>query len=154
MTAYGLVLAGGVGRRMPVTFICYTLCALSLTGIPLFCGFVSKWQLLTAGMGAAGEAVRANVTEPFYAAGLPYLLYAGVAALIIAAFLCAMYTITISVRAFFPVEGKDLYKEREVQEAGPLMLVPIAFFTICSIVLGIIPGPVLAFLTAIGEGRL
>ena len=145
---------GGVGRRMPVTFIFYTLCALSLTGIPLFCGFVSKWQLLTAGMSAAAEAAGANVTKPFYAACLPYLLYAGVAALIIAAFLCAMYTITISVRAFFPVEGKDLYKEREVKEAGPLMLVPIAFFTICSTVLGIVPGPVLAFLTAIGEGRL
>ena len=144
----------GVGKRMPVTFACYTLCALSLTGIPLFCGFVSKWQLLGAGMSAAGDAARAGVTEPLYAAALPYLLYAGAAALIVAAFLCAMYTINISVRAFFPIAEKDRYQNSDVKEAGPLMLVPIAFFAICNVVLGVCPGPVLAFLTAIGEGRL
>ena len=85
---------------------------------------------------------------------LPYLLYAGVAALIIAAFLCAMYTISISVRAFFPLDEKDHYKNSKVREAGPLMLVPIYVFGVCNILFGMFPGPILAVLTAIGEGRL
>lgn len=144
----------GVGRRMPLTFAAYTLGAVSLTGIPPLCGFVSKWQLLTAGSGAAAEALKNRVGDPAVSAILPYLLYAGVAALIIAAFLCAMYSISISVRAFFPVDEKDLYKDSDVREAGPLMLIPIYFFVVCNIVFGAFPGPILAVLQAIGEGRM
>jgi multicomponent Na+:H+ antiporter subunit D len=85
---------------------------------------------------------------------LPYILYAGVAALIIAAFMCAMYTISVSVRAFFPIEDKDLYKDDKVKEVGLLMLIPICVFGVFNIVFGVWPGPILAFLTAIGEGML
>ena len=144
----------GVGHRMPFTFGAYTLCALSLTGIPLFCGFVSKWQLLTATLGAAGQAAQVAVPDSRLSRILPYMLYAGTAALVVAAFLCAMYTLSISVRAFFPMDDKDLYKEQKVQEAGPLMRVPIGVFGIVNLALGVCPGPILAVLTAIGEGRL
>ena len=45
----------GLGRRMPVTFGCLTVASLSLTGIPLFAGFISKWNIaraaFTCGMG-------------------------------------------------------------------------------------------------------
>ena len=73
--------------------------------------------------------------------------------MIAAAFLCAMYSINISVRAFFPVTEKDFYKNSNVKEAGPLMLVPIYVFGACNILFGLFPGPILAILTAIGEGR-
>ena len=157
---------GGIGHRMPYTFAAYTLCALSLTGIPPLCGFVSKWQLLTAGMDAATEAASAaegasgigqaaaGAAGSTVAGILPYILFAGVAALIIAAFLCAMYSINISIRAFFPVEEKDLYKDSGVKEAGPLMLIPIYVFAVCNVLIGLFPGPILEVLTAIGEGRL
>lgn len=144
----------GIGKRMPVTFGAYTLCALSLTGIPPFCGFVSKWQLLRAGLGGAAEAMAARNEADVVSVILPYILYAGVAALIIAAFLCAVYTISISVRAFFPIDGKDLYKDDKVTEASLLMLLPICVFGIINIVFGVCPGPILAVLTAIGEGIL
>ena len=144
----------GIGRRMPFTFAAYTLCALSLTGIPPLCGFVSKWQLMTAGMDAAAAAAKEASADSLVSVILPYLFYAGVAALIVAAFLCAMYSLNISVRAFFPVTDKDLYKDKDVTEAGPLMLIPIYLFGICNIVFGLFPGPILAILTAIGEGRL
>lgn len=42
----------GAGKKMPATFSFYTLAALSLTGIPLFCGFISKWALVMAGIRA------------------------------------------------------------------------------------------------------
>ena len=144
----------GVGRRMPFTFAAYTLCALSLTGIPPLCGFVSKWQLMTAGMDAATTAAKEASADSSVSMILPYLFYAGVTALIIAAFLCAMYSINISIRAFFPVTEKDLYKDSDVKETGPLMLIPIYVFGACNILIGLFPGPILAILTAIGEGRL
>ena len=126
----------GVGRKMPVTFFCFTVGALSLTGIPLFCGFVSKWQLLTAGVRA----------------GTP-LAVAGAAGLIVAAFLCAMYTLTISVRAFFPMKGRDRYADgSEVREADGLMLTPILVFTVVNLVLGFCSGPVMKLVSSIAEG--
>ncbi len=128
----------GIGRRMPVTFICYTLGALSLTGIPFFCGFISKWKLLEAGA----------------AAGTP-LGTAGDCALIAAAFLCAMYTLTISVRAFFPVQGHAGAPQKAAScEAGVLMLLPILVFTAVNVVLGIAPGIILDFIGSIASGSI
>ena len=115
----------GIGRKMPVTFTLYTLSALSLTGIPLFCGFISKWRLLTAGI-SSGQAV-----------GI-----VGMAGLILSAFLCAMYTLNVSIRAFFPMRGSD--------RSG--MLIPICVFSVFNILFGVYPGPVIAFLEMIAQG--
>lgn len=127
----------GVGKRMPVTFVCFTLGALSLIGIPLFCGFVSKWCLLQS---AAEEGTGRGM--------------AGAVCLLAAAFLCAMYTLTISVRAFFPVKGSDLYDRPDctVREADWRMLLPIVFFTVLNLLYGIMPAPVLYLLRQISEG--
>lgn len=133
----------GAGRKMPVTFFFYTLGALSLTGIPLFCGFVSKWALLTA---AAGAGTREGIT--------------GLLCLIAAAFLCAVYTLTISARAFFPAseetkEGKDLFTGadgKEIREAGVRMLFPIVLFGIINLYFGLFPSSVLEFTGRIAEG--
>ena len=35
----------GIGRRMPLTMVCFTMAALSMIGIPPFVGFISKWYL-------------------------------------------------------------------------------------------------------------
>lgn len=127
----------GIGRRMPLTFVCYTLGALSLTGIPLFCGFVSKWQLLMAG---ADEGSFAGLF--------------GSIALVISAFLCAMYTLTISVRAFFPASAKDMYSGQARDEADLLMLLPIVIFTAVNVGLGIFPGGVMGLIGSIAGGAL
>ena len=128
----------GVGRKMPVTFALYTAAALSLTGIPMFCGFVSKWNLITAGLAASGR-----------------LSLAGVFCLVLAAFLCAMYTLTVSVRAWFPIKEKDCYTGRaDVTDPGWRMLVPLGVFSACNILLGLFPGPVMAFLERIASGTL
>jgi NADH-quinone oxidoreductase subunit L len=39
-------LMGGLRRKMPVTFACYLICGLSLAGLPLFSGFLSKDAIL------------------------------------------------------------------------------------------------------------
>jgi multicomponent Na+:H+ antiporter subunit D len=124
----------GVGRRMPLTFTFYTLGALSLTGIHLFCGFISKWRLLLAG---AAAGTMCGVV--------------GDVCLIVAAFLCAMYTLSISIRAFFPVRGTDRYPYG-LKEAGWRMLVPIGFFAFLNILFGVWSGPVMDFISRISSG--
>lgn len=128
----------GVGRRMPWTFGFYTLAALSLIGIPLFCGFISKWNLIMAGLshGSRGGVI-------------------GAAALILAAFLCAVYTLSVSVRAFFPQKGTDRYQDLPGRkEASWMMLGPIAFFGVLNILFGIWSGPIVRFLEQISLGSI
>ena len=126
----------GVGRRMPVTFILYTVSALSLVGIPGLCGFISKWHLVMAGF-EEGSVLAAI----------------GAAALMIAAFLCAIYTLSITVRAFFPMAGTDQYENPgSAHEAHALMLVPIGFFALVNVIFGIWPGPAVDMIGKIAAG--
>lgn len=130
----------GVGRKMPVTFLMYTFSSLSLIGIPSFCGFISKYHLVMAGL-ASGTT----------------LSHIGCAALMAAAFLCAIYTLSVSVRAFFPMAGTDKYintDEYVAQEVNALMLIPICGFTLINIVFGVYPGPLIAFIKHIAYGLM
>lgn len=43
----------GIGKRMPVTTICFTLGALSMIGFPPFNGFISKWFLALGALNVA-----------------------------------------------------------------------------------------------------
>ena len=124
----------GAGAVMPYTFTAYTLGAMSLTGIPLFCGFVSKWTLLSAGLGAGGTAA-----------------LIGTLALIVSAFLCAIYTLTVSIRAFFASE--TLYAPG-IREADWRMLTPIWFFTAVNFYFGMFPGAIMDFLSRIANGLM
>ena len=38
----------GLGRAMPITFFCFVLCSLSLAGLPLTAGFISKLYIIKA----------------------------------------------------------------------------------------------------------
>ncbi len=127
----------GVGKKMPVTFVCYTLGALSLTGVPMFCGFISKWKLLNAGL---KEGSVFGLT--------------GIICLIISAFLCAIYTLTVSLRAFFSQPDKDLYPEESgaVREADIMMLIPIVVFTAANVAIGIYSTPVMDYIERIVRG--
>lgn len=125
----------GIGRKMPVTFACFTISALSLSGIPPLCGFVSKWQLLQAGIQAGTRAA-----------------WFGTGALLTAAFLCAIYTLTICIRAFFPRKIADPGKMEDIREADWRMLVPVGFFTVLNLVFGIWQAPVLNALNGIATG--
>ena len=125
----------GIGRKMPLTFTLYTTGALSLTGVPLFCGFISKWKLFEAG--AASESA---------------LGVAGVAALIIAAFFCAIYTISVSVRAFFPGKDEDNFSDSPVGDPNIKMLFPIIFFSLVNVFFGIFPAVIMNFLNSLSGG--
>ena len=79
---------GGLAGRMPVTFACFTVAATALMGIPPMPGFFSKWNIAAAA--ASGN----------------YLEIAGIGALMLSAFLTAIYLMTIVSKAYFPAGGK------------------------------------------------
>ena len=116
----------GLGRKMPVTFACFTVSALALTGIPLFNGFVSKWQLLLA----AADAGTAWA-------------YLGAGALLVSALLTALYMFTVAARAWFPGGDRDLGPIAAVREADWRMSLPHVLLAAACLVFGCWPQPIL-----------
>lgn len=109
----------GIGRKMPFTFIFFTVSALSLTGIPPFCGFISKWYIAEASIQAQNP-----------------LATVGVVILLISAFLTAIYMISPVIKAFFP--RKDSTNDvSDVKEANALMQIPMGICAVLCIILGI-----------------
>lgn len=116
----------GLGKRLPVTFACFTVSALALTGIPLFSGFISKWQLLQAA---------ADAGDP--------MAYVFVGALLVSALLTAIYMLTPACRGFFPGRDRDLTSLAAVREADWRMTVPHLILAAGCLVLGCWPRPIL-----------
>ena len=123
----------GVGKKMPWTFGLFTLSSIGLIGFPLTSGFVSKYQLVMAGL---------------HQGSAPGIF--GIICLIISAVLCSIYTLTISVRAFFPPKGQDCFEhDDKVHEASLLMLIPIGLFVILTYAFGMWPGGVLRLIGSV-----
>lgn len=116
----------GLGRKMPVTFACFTVSALALVGIPPFSGFVSKWQLLSAAAGS--EQIPA---------------YIGAGVLLLAALLTAIYMFTTVRRAWFPDRDADLSGLPAIRDAGWRMLVPMAVLAVGILLTGLFAQPIL-----------
>lgn len=74
----------GIGKRMPITMLAFTVGALSMIGLPPTAGFISKWYIMTAAM----------QTEDLFV----LLVLFG------STMLNAAYFIPISYRAFFKEE--------------------------------------------------
>lgn len=128
----------GAGKRMPVVFGAFTVCSLSLMGVPLFCGFVSKYKLLLA-------AATDGTVFGWIVTG----------ALLAAALLCAIYMLTVVIRAFFPLGEKDLFADRPgVRDPDWRMLLPIVLFAALCIVFGIFPGALVKLAETVAVGAL
>jgi NADH-quinone oxidoreductase subunit L len=105
---------GGLGRRMPVTAGVFVAGGLALAGVPLFAGFFSKDQILTA----AYESGRTGLW---------------VVALV-ASFFTALYVIRAAVLTFF---GRPRY-EGELHESPPVMTVPMVLLAVGAVAGGIL----------------
>jgi len=120
----------GLGRRMPVTFGAFVIFALSLTGVPLFNGFVSKWSLASAAVESGG------IFE-----------LAGIVVLLISALLTAIYMLNVCIRAYFPGEKTDTKALVRVREASDLMTVPMAILAGACIFFGVSSQPVIELIS-------
>ena len=112
----------GLGKRMPLTFACFTAAACALTGIPPFNGFVSKWYI---GLAAVGEGSVAS--------------YLGFVAILISALLTAIYMFQVVVKAWFPAQGTELPTPESAHEAGPFMIVPMLILAALCLLMGLFP---------------
>lgn len=132
----------GLGRRMPVTFSCLLTASLSLMGIPLFAGFISKWNICRA----------AFLYADHYTAGPgSWLPCVGVAVILYSALMTGIYMLSVLIRAWAPVRGEEEESfARAASDPGWMMLVPLVIFAAVILLIGLYSGPLMEFLTAIG----
>lgn len=103
----------GIGRLMPWTMGAFVIGGLSLIGVPLTVGFISKWQLILASMQA----------EMWYIAAL----------ILLSSLLAVVYVWRVVEIAYF----KDPQGETKVKEAPLSMLIPLWVMALGSIYFGI-----------------
>ncbi|MBO4235520.1 MAG: proton-conducting membrane transporter [Firmicutes bacterium] len=115
----------GIGRKMKVTMIVFTIASFALVGIPPLPGFFSKW-FLTAAAFKSGSSIFA---------------YGGTVILAVSALLTAIYLFSICVSAFVPGEDFDDSVNEGVQDPNRYMTIPLIILAIAIIIFGILVEP-------------
>ena len=109
----------GIGRKMPYTMAAFTIGSLGICGLPVTVGFIGKWNIaLGALQGGKGIFI---------------------AVLIGSALLNIGYFAPVVFTSFFK-KPTEISVREGYQEAGLLMLVPLALTAFFSLLLGIFPG--------------
>lgn len=125
----------GLGYRMPWVFAAFTVSSLGLMGVPGLAGFISKWNLASAAVDTGNP-----------------LAYGGIGCLLLSALLTAIYMLTMVARAFFPVKGMENEANQEAKDPNWKMVLPLAVFTVFTVLFGLYSQPLMRFLTAVAEG--
>lgn len=108
----------GIGKQMPLTMGAFTVVSLGMTGIPLFSGFIGKWNLLLGSLEAGN--------------------WLAILVLLAGSILAAIYLFPIIKQAYFTT-NQDYAKLKE----NTIMIVPILILAGTILLLGIFPRPVL-----------
>jgi multicomponent Na+:H+ antiporter subunit D len=103
----------GLGKKMPITFTCFAIGAVGMTGFPPTAGFITKW-FIAVGALEAGHVIFVLV-------------------LLLSAMLNAAYFLPVVYNAFFKKPEAD---DTEYDEAPWMMLGPIVVTTILILILG------------------
>lgn len=130
----------GLGKKMPITMVAFTIGAISIIGLPPMAGTWSKW-FLTVG---ALEADKLII----------------VAVLMISSLLNIAYLLPIPIKAFFNKKGVDdqPWSWQQTQEAPLPMLIALGITSLGCIVLFFYPQPLIDLINLIpgvatnGEG--
>jgi len=105
----------GLGRQMPWTMAAFTIAGLSLIGVPLTVGFVSKWYLVTGALAQDNWIVAALV--------------------LLGSLLAVVYVGRVLEAAYFRTATDDASKT--VKEAPLGMLIPTWFLVLANLYFGI-----------------
>lgn len=122
----------GIGKEMPLLMWCYTIASLGLIGIPPTGGFISKWYL-------AEGALSSGIT------GFDWI---GPVILLVSALLTAGYLLPVTVYGFFPGADFD-YENLKKKEPSRLMTIPVLVLTALSVLIGLFPEGIIAYLSRI-----
>ncbi len=126
----------GLGHRMPFVFVVYTIMGLSLTGIPLFAGFISKWNIAQA-------AVETGESYPY--------AYLAVAVLLYSALMTGIYMLTVASRAWFPDKG-NADASPKASDPNWEMKLPLGIFAAAVLLFGLYSEPLMQILRAVAAG--
>ena len=124
-----------MGRQMKIVFGCFTVSALGLMGVPGFAGFISKWSL----------------TEAAVDSGFP-LAWVGIAALLISAFLTAIYMLGVVHRAYFPKRSFNDASIAGAKDPGWQMCLPLLICAAAVVLLGLFSEPLMTFIRDVARG--
>lgn len=129
----------GLAKKMP--FVCFTfvIFSLSLIGIPLFAGFVSKWNI-------AAAAMDTGASYPF--------AYLAVGVLLYSALMTAVYMLTVAVRLWFPDRGYDRASNEGITDPNWEMKLPLGIFAAVVLMFGLYSEPLMRILRVIAAGGL
>ena len=125
----------GIGGRLPVSSACFVISSLGLIGIPLTCGFISKYYIITSLI----------ETHNLYAT-------IGILAIVVSSILTVIYTMTIVIKMYFPGNSFDYNEVRDFKEVPNLMLVPIIITTASVVFLGLFSSQMIDFFKLIAQG--
>ena len=121
----------GIGKKMPITFACFTVLSLSLIGIPPTGGFFSKWYLATAALESSDIGA---------------LSWLAPAILLLSALLTAGYLLQITIKAFFKKEADA--DTATVKEPAAMTLV-LAVLALVALVGGLLAAQTGGLLTTV-----
>jgi len=129
-----------LGKNMPWTMWMFTICAISLVGIPPLGGFIAKWYI------AEGALI----------AGTPVFSWLVPIVLLISAMLTAGYLLPPAVSAFFGgmAHGEVQAAFKEKSDPSLMMMVPIFILTLAILLLGIFPGYMIETFTKLANSLL
>jgi NADH:ubiquinone oxidoreductase subunit 5 (subunit L)/multisubunit Na+/H+ antiporter MnhA subunit len=113
---------GGLGKFMPLTFASFFVAALSISGIPPFNGFVSKWMIYQ-GLIASGQN-----GSSLWIVWLVAAMFGS--ALTLASFMKLAHAIFLGVPS-------HLVLSKNVKDAGFGMAVPMVFLSLLCVLFGI-----------------
>ena len=121
-----------MGKSMPKTFLCFTVAGLSLVGVPMTAGFVSKWYLalgaLQTGSGLLG--------------------FVGISVIMVSALLTAGYLVSVTAKVYFAKRSDEV---QQSFEPNSYMLAPLAVLTVFIVIFGVFPASVISFVSRIAQ---
>ncbi|MDO6428318.1 monovalent cation/H+ antiporter subunit D family protein [Thalassotalea sp. 1_MG-2023] len=109
----------GLGKKMPLTMAAFTIAGLSIIGVPLTAGFVSKWYLVTA--------------------ALEQDLWIVAALVLLGSLLAVVYIGRVLEAAYFQ-EPPESQGAKNIKEVPWLMLMPMWILVLANIYFGINTG--------------
>ncbi len=116
---------GGLARFMPVTLVGTTVASFSISGIPPFNGFVSKWMIY--------QGLLPQVMTPDAIYKILFLIMAMFgSALTLASFVKVIYSV------FFGETSESL--KGEIKEVSVVMLLPIIVLSVLCVLFGVFAG--------------
>lgn len=115
----------GIGKKLPITMVCFFITSLSLIGIPPTGGFISKWYLAASSLSDSGLGAFAWI--------IPVVL-------LVSALLTAGYLLPVAVHAFFPDKSASLPSDDGEKISEPaVMYVPLIILSVLALLGGILP---------------